>query len=581
MSDATSAYRHWLSPIVFVLAVGVLGGVVGFTPLRSLDYWWHLRTGELIVETGAVPRADPYTYTVPEAPWTDLHWTFQLALHGLHRAGGHQAVRLAKGVCVLALLAVLGAINWRRSRAAVTSLALGSMVMASASRLMERPELPSFLLLALVLALLERHRRVRDGWVFAIVPLQLLWANLHGSFAIGIAVSAMALAGELLQPWIRRDQALERDVARDLALVIALSIAVSVLNPNGLDALLLTFEQLGMIGPAERRNVFGRWVTELRPTLAAADGVTRLAAAGGLALAAMALNARRLRPFDALLFMAFFVLALGAQRNVALLALATTPITVHNLNEFLDRRRFPKWGLHAAAVAVFCLLLFSIAKQVKEQGAVWDPSAVLQHRFPEAAADWITRESPDGPIYHSMRDGGYLIWRLYPEYRGMVDGRLEVFGAERYAPLSARVSGRPGGFRQLDEVHHFGVVLLNHQVYRDLKLLQWLHRNPEWRLVELDEIAALFVRVGADPPPWPEIGSGGSDLFRPIEANQEPVHDFRLRASRIALLRVLGRPKQARELTRETCVLYSDLAPKLCGDASVQSGAAPSSENLR
>ena len=564
-----SDYRHWLSPIVLVLAVGVLGGVVGFTPLRSLDYWWHLRTGELIVETGAVPRSDPYTYTVPEAPWTDLHWTFQVALHGLHRAGGHHAVRLAKGVCVLALLAVLGAIGWRRSRAAVTSLALGSMVMASASRLMERPELPSFLLLALVLALLERHRRVRDGWVFAIVPLQLLWANLHGSFAVGIAVCAMALAGELLQPWIRRGQALERDSARDLALVIVLSVAVSVLNPNGLDALRLTFEQLGMIGPTEQRNVFGNWVTELQPTLAAENGVTRLAMAGGLALAAMALNARRLRPFDALLFTAFFVLALGAQRNVALLALATTPITVHNLNEFLDRHRFPKWGPHAAAVVVFCLLLLAIAKQVKEQGSVWDPSAVLQHRFPEAAVDWISREHPDGPIYHSMRDGGYLIWRLYPEYRVMVDGRLEVFGAERYASLSARVSGRPAGFRQLDEVHHFGVVLLNHQVYRDLRLLQWLRRNPEWRLVELDEIAAVFVRVGDDPPPWTEIGSGGSDLFRPIETSQEPKHDLRLRASRIALLSALGRPNQARVLRHETCALYSDFAPKLCGDAGL------------
>ena len=71
--------------------------------IRSYDYWWHLRTGALIAETGSVPSVDPYSYTVPGAAWVDVHWLFQLGLHSVHSLGGHEAVGLAK----MALTALL------------------------------------------------------------------------------------------------------------------------------------------------------------------------------------------------------------------------------------------------------------------------------------------------------------------------------------------------------------------------------------------------------------------------------------------------------------------------------------------
>src|SRR5687767_14158150 len=63
-----------------VVAFLALTFLLGVFPLKDTDFWWHLRTGDLIRQTGRVPTTDLYTFTVPDKPWIDLHWSFQVAL---------------------------------------------------------------------------------------------------------------------------------------------------------------------------------------------------------------------------------------------------------------------------------------------------------------------------------------------------------------------------------------------------------------------------------------------------------------------------------------------------------------------
>src|SRR5262245_4587902 len=84
--------------------------------IRDFDYWWHLKTGEIIAGTGAVPMRDTFTYSVPGARYVDVHWLFQLGLHGVYHLGGHRAVVIAVCVAMLATLALAGSIAHRRER---------------------------------------------------------------------------------------------------------------------------------------------------------------------------------------------------------------------------------------------------------------------------------------------------------------------------------------------------------------------------------------------------------------------------------------------------------------------------------
>jgi tetratricopeptide (TPR) repeat protein len=589
LSTRTEANR-WLPALLWLLLVAFAFSL-GLQKIRTFDYWWHLRTGALIAETGSVPTVDPYSYTVAGNPWIDIHWLHQVGLHALHSLGGHDAVVIGKAVFVVLLALILGTIGWRRERPWVSALAVGLMLASAGDRFMPRPELPSFVCLAAVLALLDRFERRGDVWVYAIVPVQLLWINVHGLFALGLAVVGIHLAAEVVRPLVQPGASLRRARLLRLGGVLALSVLASLLNPNSWEGLLYPIQQLQMVGPPEDRGVFGSIIAELVPPLAAGISTSfplslvPVSTLAFLSLCCMALNWRQVRASDPLVWVAFVYLGLGAQRNLAVFAIVAAPILVRNANQFLDRHPIPRRapGLASLAVAAgLALLTLDVARGTwfPRIGSHREPGlGTLDVYYPIAAAEWIARERPPGPISHHMADGGYLIWRLWPDYPVMTDGRLEVYGPERFVEL--QVAG-PERFRALDQELHFGVVLVHYSLIQSDELLRWLHLNPNWRLVHLDEVAALFVRAGEERvQPYPELDIDADDLFPPLEGPAGPSDRVR-RLARTQLYMGLHRFERALALWEETLALYPDLdqGPIVQAALLQKTGASAAAEEI-
>src|SRR5262249_20369181 len=140
-----------------------------------------------------------------------------------------------------------------------------------------------------------------------------------------------------------------------------------------------------------------------------------------------------------------------------------------------------------------------------------------------------------------MGDGGYLIWRLWPEYAVMSDGRLEVFGPDllpRLQPLDA------ARFAELDAKYHFGTVLLNHRSNPTGPLAGELLASGAWRLTYADAVSVVFVRSDAAPLRWPELALGAPGAFEPLDGVGEAATRQRLLA-RVKLLLSLKRPDLA------------------------------------
>jgi len=524
-------------------ALLALAAALSLQDIRSFDYWWHLRTGQLIVETGEVPVRDVFTYTTPGAPWIDINWLFQLGLYALHAAGGHAAVIVAQLVLVGITLALLAPIGWRRERTWLSVAALTLMLLVVANRLEPRPELVTLVLLACVLRLLDRFERLGDRALYAIVPLQLLWANLHGLFALGIAVCAIELAGELLRPLGHAHEPLRLPRVRRLAAVIGLSLLVTFMNPYGVDGALFPLRLFDMVGSAERRGTLAQVISELRSPIVS---LRPLALALFLLLAtlsgaAMAANWRRVRESDLLLWVAFFYLAMGANRNVALFAVVAAPILVRNLNEVLGGRRLPaRFDAFAAAVTTaFALLVAGDAAFGRFYSRISPHQTpgfgVTEGYVPIEAAEWILRTRPPGPIAHWMGDGGYLIWRLWPEYRVMSDGRtLDTSGLDQ-PPL---LIDDPEAFARLAASYRFGTVLLNYRRAGFTALPGWLHASPDWRLAYLDDVSVVFVRAEGDGARVAELDLDTPGLFPPLDDLPDPAARERFRARTRLLLRL-------------------------------------------
>src|SRR5580698_7861486 len=81
-----------------LLSLPALAFLLCCSPMADFDIWWHLRTGQLIVETGAVPRVDLFTYTNATRPWIDVAWLYEVGVALLYRLGGTSALVLLKAV---------------------------------------------------------------------------------------------------------------------------------------------------------------------------------------------------------------------------------------------------------------------------------------------------------------------------------------------------------------------------------------------------------------------------------------------------------------------------------------------------
>src|SRR5581483_8169077 len=165
------------------------------------DFWWHLRTGQYIVETGTIPHTDPFAFTAQGKEWVTHEWLSEVIIYALYRVGELALLTLVfAGIITLAL----GLVYWRsvgRPYLAWFALLLGAL--ATAPTWGVRPQMISLLLMSVFLVLLDFYG-AKDDWRF-LVPLPILtalWVNLHSGYALGLVViGGYLIAGVAYRQW--------------------------------------------------------------------------------------------------------------------------------------------------------------------------------------------------------------------------------------------------------------------------------------------------------------------------------------------------------------------------------------------
>ncbi len=163
----------------------------------DIDFWWHLRTGQLIAESGAVPRVDPFSFTAAGRPWVAHEWLWELGVFRLYRLGGYRAAVLLSAIIVTLAYAIL----YRLLRhLGANEIAAAALVLWAAflgvPNLGARPREFTFLFFALFLDRLYRYRTGESGQLWLLPLLMPLWANLHGGFVFGLGLLGLFALSE-------------------------------------------------------------------------------------------------------------------------------------------------------------------------------------------------------------------------------------------------------------------------------------------------------------------------------------------------------------------------------------------------
>ncbi len=512
------AIARWLLPSIGSFCLLIALYLLIFNSWRFLldsDAGWHIRTGELILETRAVPCHDPFSHTMAGREWFAWEWLTDVVMALAHGWRGLAGVVGGAFLVLLASYAALYQMMVRRGADAIVAFAATIFAaLACIVHWLARPHLLSIALMIVWYAMAEDFRRRRSRWIYFAPLLIALWANLHGAFVATFPVLAVYAIGEWLESAARGEWWSEklRRVLRTYAIIGALSAVAALATPYG-------FKLYGHLW---------RYLTDARllstieefqsPNFHSTDGklIEILLLFGAIA----AVNAIRQRRFvETGLLILWGHMTLQSERHVTLAVVTLAPIIAEQLSkliaEIVDRtaqgvdakakavRAMRGWygetmainnqltgATVYAAVLIFVVVMTGSRLADKLLQPRFNPN-----RFPAGAADFVLRTKPDGKMYASDQFGGYLIYRLYPQFKVFVDGRSDFYRQGTVLDDVDKIAlVRPQWSELLDGYDVRWMVLRRNE---PLALIAMM--SGRWQSVYEDSVAQVLIRNPVRP----------------------------------------------------------------------------------
>jgi hypothetical protein len=408
------------------------------TPAFDSDFWWHLAFGRWMVEHGEVLRADPFDCTSAIFGASSQtryqltqYWLSQVLLYGAYLLAGLKGVVLLRAAVFTALSALLYRLVRRTGAGTLLSVLLLSLAVQAIARdlanVAARPQMWSSLFFVALLSILAELREGRRWARFALPPFMLLWANLHGGYILGVFVIVIAAAAAQLSRHAER---------RWILLVAVASIAATGCNPAGFAAL-ISYPLTRVSGAAP--PAYGIFEEEPLFKYVRVSSLPRvmpwLTAVFLLTFLTLLPRARTLlRERRDLLLLCLLTLGMGlkAKRFLVFFVLMACWLTAVNVAALRERlRQARRWPFDRAMPpvarrALTGAALVSLAAGyalVAAQSSVFQPGVEYRHTT-EGAADFLERSGFRGNIFNEYGAGGYLAWRLHPEAKVFIYGRM-------------------------------------------------------------------------------------------------------------------------------------------------------------
>ena len=484
---------------ILVFTMVFLVGAEGWQALlQDGDTGYHIRTGQYILATHQVPAHDLFSFSRPGAAWYAWEWLADVVFALLQAWAGLKGVVLFSAALLTAVFTLVMRDALRRGANSLIALGLLFMAInASYIHLLARPHIFTLLFAPVSMLLIAADRRQRSARIWLLVPLTVLWANLHGGFSILFPLLGLLVIGSAVEAYLERSRRAERvsDCLRYAGLSLACGLG-SLINPYGIQLHKHIFQTLG-----------AKWlldtVSEFRsPSFH--SGPDAFLILLFLAMAAVAPLVQKGKITEALWLGFLAYCALVSVRHIPIFALLAVPIVAVEVTCWWDRwTRFqsPKSALR---------IVDDIAAQMRagfNRMTIWGPVLVVA----VALGGWVTwptdisaddcpramiqrhaQQIATARIFTMDQWGDYLIYHYYPRQRVFIDGRSDFYGQQMAAEYNKIRGGQPA-WKELLDKYRFDMVLGP----VDWPLATLLRYQPDWRVVDADAKTILFQKVAA------------------------------------------------------------------------------------
>jgi len=464
----------WLSLVLCILLIIAL-----LLQLTPHDYWWYLRLGQDVLNTGNVPGIDTYSYTRFGTPFFYQSWLAAVLLWKVYQAGGLTLTFLLRAI----IIALTYSLLWFLVRDAGAGPRLSSLLtllaaLAGSGNWSVRPQLFTYPLFALTLFVLVRWDRGSKKGVWLLPLISMLWVNLHGSFPLLFILAMFALL-------------FGRGDKKHLALILGVSALMLLINPHGINVFgyvsnmlsspsnqLYSNEWRPMVNLGWQANLFFLWLLLFIPLVT--------------------FSTRKPTLFEWALFLFFGWMALSGIRYVIwflfILAFVTASLLANwdarSLESTTDKER-PLVNLMIASLVI--LMPFGLLPDLRESW--WrDAPRPYNGDNPIHATEWLAaRPELEGPLWSDFSHSSYLIFAL-PSRPVWIDTRFELYSPEDWQEYSSVASASPDWQELLDEE---GIQLAMLSTHAQPLLIKAMRESGGWCEQYLDEDAVIFSRSGS------------------------------------------------------------------------------------
>jgi hypothetical protein len=487
---------------MFVAAILLVALAPAVQPVTDPDFFWHLQVGRWIIEHGAIPHQDLFSYTVPDHLFVAHEWLSEVIMASLvGRMGLTGPVLFFAAVTWLAFVILLKTPRRVTFLVAGVSLAIG--MLAGSPIWGPRTQMITFFLTVLLLLMLRHYRETGDRRVlFVLPPMFVLWVNLHAGFTIGLIFLYVTVFGEAVYGWVRRRQAAESATIaplRPLVIATLAATAAVAINPNFYKIYLYAVQT--QFSSAQQELIV-EWfspnfhMSEVRPF-----EVMLL-----LVVVLLAFSPRKPRLTDMLLLLAVIVLSLQSVRHIALFVAVATPIMAELAQGLIDayRDRMPRLRLPRTtlAVGVINLLVLVLVASVVARYAVPNATAgfqspVVTKTYPVAAVNYVEDDPPPGHVFNNYGWGGYFVYRLWPKQQPFIYGDAAVMGDPFLREYQAISTLKPD---YMDILNRRGVTWILYNTDDPVTLV--LLHSDGWVQVFKDADATILVKRTPETQAW-------------------------------------------------------------------------------
>jgi len=394
-------------------------------PARDFDTFWHLANGREMINQGRIIHEEIFSYSAFGTPFTNHYWLAQILMFLVFQKAGINGLILAK--VIFAILLFLAIFKHSKNLGAGTflaSVAAYSTILIGISRFVIRPQLFSYLFLAITILLIYGYTYKNwKSWCICILPpLFIIWDFMHGAI-FGYVFVVSFLAGEFASQIIRHFTQPETRSARHLKRIVTLTILFSLifvsalLKPNGFELYTKLFSIVG-------DNYIFEMTREFTPT--PIEGFIPFWILLFLIPIFWALDRKNVNHSEIIVIAIFSYLGTRYMRCVEVFAITATPFAAFHLSNIISRLPSASFGTYVKYCTLIILLVLSLystlqLKVLQISDGDFDFTGmrtgvgINQVYLPIGAIDFIKEKNLQGNMFNSDRFGGLSSYYLYPE----------------------------------------------------------------------------------------------------------------------------------------------------------------------